>query len=73
MVVNRMVVKELYQPSERPYHLRVADIGTDCMYLSKKACLDKYEKQVYETVATIAHDYYEAVMYHEHMEAPLPF
>ena len=73
MVVNRMVMEQLYKPSSKAYHLRVADVGIACRTLAEKPCLDKYEKQVYEAVERVAYDYYEAVMYHENMEAPLPF
>lgn len=73
MIVNRMIMKKLYVPSDRPYHLRVMDIGGDCCSLAAKPCLDKYGKQVYQTVERVAYDYYETVEYHENMEAPLPF
>ena len=74
MVVNRMVVDKLYQPSSRAYHLRVSDVGAACMHLATRPYIDKYEKQVYEAVANTAKDYFDAVTYHENMEAPsLPF
>ena len=74
MIVNRMVVDKLYQPSSRAYHLRVSDVGVDCERLAAKPYIDKYEKQVYDAVAKTALDYHDAVEYHEHMEAPaLPF
>ena len=74
MVVNRMVVDKLYQPSSRAYHLRVTDVGIECKAMSERPYIDKYEKQVYEAVANTAKDYFDAVTYHENMEAPsLPF
>jgi hypothetical protein len=73
MSINRVVAEHLFVQSDKPYHHRVLDVSLLCNTRSQKPYIDKYEQQVYKTAATTALDYYEAVMYHEHMEAPLPF
>jgi len=71
--INHLVVDQLFKPSDKSYHHRVLDVSLVCNTRSQKPYIDRYEQQVYKTAATTALDYYEAVMYHEHMEAPLPF
>jgi len=72
--INIMVSGLLFQPSNEPYHHRVLTVATTCKQIvESQPYMDFYEKQVYLNAAQIAEDFYEAVMYHSNMEAPLPF
>lgn len=73
MQINRMVVSQLFKPSDKPYHHRVLKVAFLCKQAAKRDFIDNLEKQVFEATAETANDYYEAVMHHSNMEAPLPF
>lgn len=73
MLVNRMVAKHLFTPSDVPHHHRVATVSELCSQAAERPYIDSYEKQVYANAADTARDFYDAVMYHSNMEAPLPF
>ena len=72
MQINRMVVAQLFTPSDKPYHHRVLKVAHVCNQEAANA-YDKYEKQVFDLAAETATDFYDAVMHHSNMEAPLPF
>lgn len=72
--INILVSGMLFRPSTEPYHHRVLTLATMFRQeVASKPYMDFYEKKVYENAANIAEDFYEAVMYHSNMEAPLPF
>jgi len=73
MQINRMVVTQLFTPSDKPYHHRVLKVSHFCKQAASRDFIDKYEKQVFDAAAVTAADFYEAIMHHSHMEAPLPF
>ena len=73
MQINRMVATLLFKPSNKPYHHRVLKVAFMCRQASQRDYLDSLERQVYEAAAETATDFYDAVMHHANMEAPLPF
>lgn len=73
MQINRMVVTQLFTSSDKPYHHRVLKVSHMCKQAASRDFIDRYEKQVFDAAAVTASDFYEAVMHHANMEAPLPF
>lgn len=72
--INILVEGMLFRPSTEPYHHRVLTVANMCRQrVEEKPYMDFYEKKVYENAAQVAEDFYEAIMYHSNMEAPLPF
>lgn len=72
MQINRMAVAHLFTPSSKPYHHRLLKVAHVCNQEAATA-YDKYEKQVFDLAAETAIEFYDAVMHHSNMEAPLPF
>lgn len=73
MQINRMVAAQLFTASNVPYHHRVLKVAYVCKEEASRPYIDRHEKNIFDSAAETAMDFYDAVMHHANMEAPLPF